>query len=58
LLEASLLLNNKLNLYELFSLHASARGEKTEHKIEADTVFSLDDGTTPFQVTKILSEYL
>lgn len=45
-------------LKELFSLHVEARGEATETAEEADSVFSVEDGITPFDFEKIASEYL
>lgn len=50
--------DNKLSLYELFSLHAEARGELVEDKSEADTMFALDEGVTPFHVNTINSEFI
>jgi hypothetical protein len=47
----------KPNLYDLFSLHAEARGGLSEEK-EAKTVFAPDRGVTPFQTEKIMSEFL
>ncbi len=45
-------------LSELFTLHAEARG-KIVHRIEdADTVFALEQGITPYQTDIILAEYL
>lgn len=49
---------NKYNLYDLFYLHGVARGKLVESASEADTVFSETEGTTPFDVDKIISEYL
>jgi len=57
-LHAILNVNNKLSLYELFELHAAARGELVETVEEADTVFSLEQGVTPFDVNKINSEFI
>lgn len=48
----------KLNLYELFELHANARGEVVEDIEEADTIFSPKEGITPFDIEVIMSEYL
>ena len=47
----------KPNLYDLFFLHASARGTLVETQEEADTVFSVENGT-PFEVETIMSEFL
>lgn len=50
---------NKPNLYDLFKLHAEARGEEIVENIEdADTVFSIDKGITPFDTDVIISEYI
>ena len=50
---------NKPNLHDLLMLHAEARGEEIVENIEdADTVFSLDEGITPFDVDIIVSEYI
>lgn len=49
---------NRPNLYDLFSMHAEERGEIVENKEEADTVFSMHEGITPFDIEKILGEFL
>lgn len=49
---------NKPNLHDLFTLHAQARGEIVENIEEADTVFSIDKGITPFDTDIIVSEYI
>lgn len=51
-------LQNKPNLYQLFEMHAKARGVITENKENADTVFSISGGITPFDVNIINSKYL
>jgi hypothetical protein len=48
----------KPNLYDLFSLHATARGVLVENKADADTVFSVTEGITPFETETIMGEYL
>ena len=48
----------KPHLYTLFSLHARARGEMVKERRDADSVFSMDAGVTPFDVGVIASEYL
>lgn len=49
----------KPNLYDLFALHARARGNLVDTRDEADTVFAVDSGTcTPMDIEKIMSEYL
>ena len=45
------------NLYDLFLMHAEARGESSARD-RADTVFSAHEGVTPFDTDKILSEFL
>ena len=57
-LESVIDAKHKLSLYELFELHATARGETVSTREEADTVFSLDTGVTPFDVNLINSEYV
>jgi hypothetical protein len=48
----------KTSLYELFSLHIEARGEPINSFENADTIFSLQKGITPFDIEKIASEYI
>ena len=48
----------KPNLYDLFKLHTKARGKLVEDTQEADTVFSVKDGVTPFDTDKIISEFI
>ncbi len=45
------------NLYDLFLMHAEARGESAARD-RADTVFSVHEGVNPFDTDKILSEFL
>ncbi len=47
----------KPNLYDLFSLHAKARGTIVS-KSKAKTIFSQEEGITPYDIEKITSEYL
>jgi hypothetical protein len=49
---------NKPNLFELFSLHAQARGEIVGDASNAEQVFAVDDGVTPFDFELIASGYL
>jgi len=58
LMAKSMVEMNKPTLYDLFNLHAKARGRKTKDKKIADTVFSLKTGITPFDTEKIISEFL
>ncbi|ULL14155.1 cytoplasmic protein [Paenibacillus sp. H1-7] len=48
----------KPTLYDLFKLHAAARGQETEREDDAQTVFSVKRGVTPFDTGTILSEYV
>ena len=49
----------KPSLYDLFEMHASARGELVECEDEAETVYGLHKGTvTAFDTDVILSDYL
>lgn len=57
-LEAVVSLDNKITLYELFMLHAIARGELVGNKDDADSVFSISEGITPYDISIINSEYL
>ena len=49
---------SKPNLFDLFKLHALARGRIVANKANADFVFSLDGNVTPFELDKIGAEYL
>jgi hypothetical protein len=48
----------KPDLYSLFLIHADARGRLIEEEGDADMVFSLEKGITPFDLETITSEYL
>jgi stress response protein SCP2 len=48
----------KMDLYSLFELHARVRGQQIDDIKEADTVFSLTEGITPFDIEKIISEFI
>ncbi|RJG22834.1 TerD family protein [Paenibacillus thiaminolyticus] len=48
----------KPNLYELFRLHALARGQLVEREGEAQTVFSVQRGITPFDMEEIMGSFL
>ena len=41
-------------LYDLLLLHAVARGELTDKKEEADEIFDIEEGTTPFDIDTIV----
>jgi hypothetical protein len=48
---------NKPTLYDLFSMHAEARGEMTSRE-QANTIFSLHEGITPYDTDTIMSSYM
>lgn len=48
----------KTDLHTLFTLHIKARGELVNEKAEANTVFSLTEGITPFDLSQIASAFL
>ncbi len=48
----------KPNLYDLFRLHALARGQLVEREEEAQTVFALQRGITPFDMEEIMASFL
>jgi hypothetical protein len=48
----------KPNLYDLIDLHIRARGLRVENKEEADIVFDIDDGITPFDTEVFMGEYI
>lgn len=48
----------KPNLYDLFRLHQEARGEITFDSEVAETVFSVEEGITPFDIEKIMAEFI
>lgn len=48
----------KPNLYDLFEMHAKARGTLVNKKEDANTVFSITDGITPFDYEKIASQFM
>lgn len=48
----------KPDLYDLFTLHAKARGELVDTLDEADTIYSVEKGVTPFNIEQIMAEYL
>lgn len=48
----------KPDLHDLFMLHAMARGELVGAPEQADTVFSVGKGTTPYDIEQIMAEYL
>ncbi len=46
------------DLYHLFSLHIQARGQIVADAESAETIFSLDQGITPFDLTEIGAHWL
>lgn len=48
----------KANLYDLIRLHIRARGEEVFSKEEADVVFDLEDGITPYDTDVFMGQYL
>ena len=59
IIRGSVNLVNKPTLYDLFVMHANVRGDHfVENPEDADTVFSFDGDVTPFDTTRILSEFL
>jgi len=46
------------NLYDLFMLNGLARGEIVEKKEDADVIFSVDEGITPFDMDKIVADFI
>lgn len=48
---------SKPNLHDLLSLHAGARGERVTDPQDADTVFSVENGT-PFRLEEIAAQYM
>lgn len=54
----AILTMQKPTLHDLFSLHIQARGSLVSSPAEADTVFSVSSGTTPFDIGPIVTTYL
>ncbi|HLP12783.1 MAG TPA: TerD family protein [Flavobacteriales bacterium] len=48
----------KPNLYDLFTLHVRARGQKTNDINKANTIFAVDKGIKPTDIDILVSEYL
>lgn len=49
---------SKPNLYDLIDLHIRARGLRVDNKEDADIIFDVDDGITPFDLDIIQGEML
>ncbi len=48
----------KTTLHTLFRLHIAARGELVGARSEADRVFAVEEGLTPFNLDQIAADYL
>ncbi|MFC7677358.1 cytoplasmic protein [Paenibacillus sp. GCM10028914] len=48
----------KPDLYDLFMLHAKARGEHVDTADQADVIFSVENGVTPYDIELIMGEYM
>ena len=48
----------KPDLFDLFELHGIARGNIVEDREKAKTVFSVEDGITPYEIEKILADFI
>ncbi|WP_444995407.1 hypothetical protein [Aliikangiella sp. IMCC44359] len=57
-LEAIIHSKNRLTLYELFELHTKSRGERVNSKEEADTIFSVTQGITPYDINLINADFI
>lgn len=57
-LEAIVDAKHKVSLYEIFEMHVHARGELVDNRLEADTVFSLTEGVTPFDINQINTDFI
>ena len=49
---------SKPNLYDLIDLHIRARGLRVDNKEEADVIFDIEDGITPYDTDIFVGEYL
>lgn len=49
---------SKPNLYDLIDLHIRARGLQVDNKENADIIFDIDSGITPFDTDVFIGEYL
>ncbi|PIQ23564.1 hypothetical protein COW36_13915 [bacterium (Candidatus Blackallbacteria) CG17_big_fil_post_rev_8_21_14_2_50_48_46] len=48
----------KPSLYQLLNLHIEARGERVATRAEAETIFALDQGITPWDTDQLISAFL
>lgn len=46
------------NLYDLIDMHISARGQRVVDKEDADLIFDVDEGITPYDLDVFMNEYL
>ncbi len=58
MVEAFVSLDNKITLGELFEIHAQSRGNIVTERKDADTVFAMDEGVTPYDITDINADYV
>ena len=49
---------HRTSLYDLLKMHVEARGEPCGTKEEADLIFDVEEGITPFDTEVILAEYM
>lgn len=54
----SVLNMNQMSLYDLILLNVKARGVLVDNKEEADVIFDMNEGITPFQLDIFMSEYM
>ena len=54
----SVLNMNQMSLYDLILLNVKSRGVLVDNKEEADIVFDMNEGITPFQLDIFMSEYM
>jgi hypothetical protein len=48
----------KPNLFDLFKMHVKARGTLSDSPKNADLIFSVEEGVTPFHTEEIMGKYL
>jgi hypothetical protein len=58
LMMRALLSLQKPTLHSLFGLHIKARGHLVANEAEADTIFSVREGITPFDLDRIAAEFI
>jgi len=49
---------SKPNLYDLIALHIRARGIRVDNKEDADVIFDIESGITPYYLDVFMGEYL